>query len=222
MQRLSRIYTTIILGLIALLSFSFSLSAQSMSEDYRKMTVTRVINAPAERVWQALVGDYGEISNFSPFVYTSDYESGSLKGELGAERTCKFNAKGSRWSHERIVELDNENMRMKNVIIDAEKFPVDLDKTYAIYSVTDNGDGTCTAGYEFNFRTKPAFLGGLAAGSFKSSLNETLIGLDHYLATGEHVTGGSDNAKTVLKAYKKDGRYSDFVYSLVKMEGMAR
>ena len=222
MQRISRIYTTLILGLIALVSFSVSLSAQSMSDDYRKMTVTRVINAPAERVWQALVGDYGEISNFSPFVYASDYESGSLKGELGAERTCKFNAKGSRWSHERIVELDNENMRMKNVIIEAEKFPVDLDNTYAIYFVTDNGDGTSTAGYEFNFRTKPAFLGGMAAGSFKSSLNETLIGLDHYLATGEHVTGGSDNAKAVLKAYKKGGHYGDFAYDLVKMEGNAR
>ncbi|OAV45180.1 hypothetical protein A3850_012055 [Lewinella sp. 4G2] len=193
-----------------------------MSKDYRKMTITRVIDAPAERVWEALVGDYGEISNFSPFIYTSDYVSGSLKGAVGVERKCSFNAKGSRWTKERIAELDNENMVMKNVIIDAQKFPLDLDNSFAIYSVVDNGDGTSTAGYEFSFRTKPAFMGGMAASSFKSSLNETLIGLDHYLATGEHVTGGSANAKKVLKDYKQAGEYGDFKYRLVKMEGAAK
>lgn len=222
MQRAFKLYQPILFSLIALFSFSTSLSAQSMGKDYRKMTITRTINAPAERVWEALVGDYGEISNFSPFIYTSNYESGSLKGKLGAERKCSFNAKGSRWTKERIAELDNENMRMKNIIIDAAKFPLNLDNSFATYFVRDNGNGTSTAGYEFNFRTQPAFMGGMVTGSFKSSLNETLIGLDHYLQTQEHVTGGSENAKRVLKAYKKDGRYGDFKYQLVKMEGTAR
>ncbi len=221
MQRTSRIYSTLILAIIALLAFSTSLSAQSMADDYRKMVVRRTIKAPADRVWQALVGDYGEISNFSPFIYASNYENGSLRGTEGAERKCMFNAKGTQWSHERIVMLDNENMRMKNLIIDAQKFPLNLDNSYAIYSVTDNGDGTSTAGYEFNFRTKPAFMGGLAKGAFKKSLNETLIGLEHYLLTDERVTGGSDNAKSVLKAYKADDRYDNFMYSLEKMEGKA-
>lgn len=221
MQRISRVYTSIILTLIGLLAVGTSLSAQSMQENYRKMTVTRTIDAPADRVWQALVGDYGEIAHFSPFIYASGYENGSLKGTEGAERKCMFNAKGTQWSHERIAMLDNENMRMKNVIIDAQKFPLDLDNSYAIYSVTDNGDGTSTAGYEFNFRTKPAFLGGMAAGNFKKSLNETLIGLEHYLLTGERVTGGSDNAKAVLKAYKADDRYDEFSYALDKMAGEA-
>ncbi|WP_238749373.1 SRPBCC family protein [Neolewinella maritima] len=193
-----------------------------MAKDYRKMTITRTINAPAERVWAALVGDYGEISNFSPFIYTSNYESGSLKGEVGAQRKCSFNATGSRWTKEQIMELDDENMRMKNVIVEAQKFPLELDNTFATYFVVDNGDGTATAGYEFNFRTSPAFMGGLVTGSFKSSLNETLIGLDHYLATGEHVTGGSDNARRVLKLYKSDDRYGDFAYTLVKMEGKTK
>ncbi|WP_020566792.1 SRPBCC family protein [Neolewinella persica] len=219
MQRTSNFYSTLILSIIALLAFCTSLSAQSMADDYRKMVVKRTIKAPADRVWQALVGDYGEIAHFSPFIYASDYENGSLKGTEGAERKCMFNAKGSRWSHERIVMLDNENMRMKNLIIDAQKFPLNLDNSYAIYSVTNNGDGTCTAGYEFNFRTAPAFMGGLVVGSFKKSLNETLIGLEHYLLTSERVTGGSDNAKAVLKAYKADDRYDDFTYSLDKMEG---
>ena len=222
MQRSTNRATALLLTLIALLSTSFVLTAQSMSKDYRKMTITRTINAPADRVWEALVGASGEISNFSPFIYASDYVNGSLKGAVGVERKCHFNASGSRWTRERIAELDNEGMRMKNVILDANKFPLNTDNSYATYFVVDNGDGTATAGYEFNFRTSPAFMGGMVTGSFKSSLNETLIGLEHYLTTGEHVTGGSDNAKRVLKAYKADGRYGRFEYELIKMEGMAR
>ena len=62
-------------------------------------------------------------------------------------------------------------------------------------------------------------MGGLVTGSFKKSLNETLIGLEHYLLTGERVTGGSDNAAAVLKTYKKEDRYDNFQYSLDKKEG---
>lgn len=193
-----------------MLLLSFHLSSQHMAKPYKTIVVERQINASADRVWKALVLDYGKIADFSPFVYTSDYLEGSLKGELGARRKCAFNASGTRWSHEEIKAIDHENMEMKNVLIDAEKFPLDLDNTYALYYVRDNGDGTSTAGYEFNFRTKPAFMASLAKGAFRKSLNETLIGLDHHLMTGERVTGGSENAKQVLKAYKADGRYKEF------------
>jgi len=222
MQRTINFYSTLILTLIALLAISVSAAAQSMENNYQKMVIKRVIDAPADRVWQALVADYGEIAHFSPFIYASNYENGSLKGQKGAERKCMFNAKGTRWSHERIVAIDNTARRMKNVIIAAGKFPLNLDNTFAIYSVSDNGDGTSTAGYEFNYRTKPAFMGGMTVGPFKKTLNETLIGLEHYLLTGERVTGGSENAKTVLKAYKAAGTYKNFQYQLDKVKGTAR
>lgn len=198
-----------------------ALQSQSMEKPFRSMVVERQITAPAARVWEALVLDYGEISNFSPFVFTSAYEGGSLKGTVGAERKCNFNAKGTRWSHEQIREIDHENMRMINILLDAAKFPLNIDNSYAVYYVRDNGDGTSTAGYEFNFRTKPAFMGGLAQGAFKKSLNETLIGLEHYLVTGERVTGGSENASTVLKAYKSSGAYDDFTFRSEKRPGLS-
>ena len=62
-------------------------------------------------------------------------------------------------------------------------------------------------------------MGGLVTGSFKKSLNETLIGREHYLLTGERITGGLDNVKKVLKAYRANDRYGAFVYALRKMEG---
>ena len=197
--------------LFLLILFTAGLMGQSMDKKYRTIAIERQIEAPAERVWEALVADYGEISNFSPFIYTSNYLQGSLKGEVGARRKCAFNAKGTQWTHEEIREIDADRMLMKNVVIDAQKFPLDTDNSYATYHVRDNGDGTSTAGYTFHFRTKPAFLGLIARGSFKKSLNETLIGLEHYLETGEHVTGGSDNAERVIKAYRESGAYGNYV-----------
>ena len=201
------LFSTVFTLLLILSSQLPQAQAQSMSKPYKTVYVERVIQAPADRVWQAMVGDYGEISRFAPSIYASDYQSGSLKGVKGAERKCYFNEKQSQWSHERIARLDNDKREMKNVIVDAAKFPLDLDNSYAMYRVRDNGDGTSTASYEFNYRTSPGFMSGLVRGSFKKQLNETLIGLDHYLRTGEEVNGFSGNWDTIKKDYKKRGAY---------------
>lgn len=193
---------TIVAMVVMIMASTFSF-AQSMEKNFRTVHVKLKIDAPAERVWEAMVLDYGEISNFSPYIYTSNYESGSLKGKLGAERKCTFNEKGTQWSHERIADIDNENMVMRNIIIDAAKFPLNLDNSQAFYRVMDNGDGTSTASYEFQFRTKPAFMGFIAKGSFKKTLEGTLIGLKHYVETGEKVNGTIDNYKDIKENYEK-------------------
>lgn len=190
-----------ILALISMMSIN--VSAQSMEKKFRTVKVEMRINAPAKRVWEAMVLDYGEISNFSPYIYTSEYTNNSLKGELGAERKCNFNKKGTQWSKERIAEIDNENMVMRNVVIDGAKLPLNFDNSQAFYRVKDNGDGTSTASYEFQFRTKPAFLGIIAKGGFKKQMPGTLVGLKHYIETGERVTGGTDKYKEIKKKYPK-------------------
>ncbi len=177
--------------------------AQSMEKRFKTVHVALKINAPAERVWEAMVLDYGEISNFSPYIYTSEYTNGSLKGEVGATRKCNFNGKGTQWSKERIAEIDNKNMMMRNVVIDGAKLPLNFDNSQAFYRVKDNDDGTSTASYEFQFRTKPAFLALIAKGGFKKQMSGTLVGLRHYLETGERVTGGTDKYKEIKDNYPK-------------------
>lgn len=189
---------------IAVVLVSGLVSGQSMNKKYRTIKVETVINASAARVWEAMVLDYGEISNFSPYIYASNYENGSLKGKLGAERKCSFNKKGTRWTHEKIAEIDHENMVMRNIVIDAKKFPLNTDNSQAFYTVKDNGDGTSTAGYEFQFRTKPAFMGMFAKGSFRKTLAGTLIGLKHYIETGEKVNGVNGKYKEIKKKYPKE------------------
>ena len=80
-----------IFALAILMLIGTTSNAQSMEKNFKTLHVALKIDAPAERVWEAMVGDYGEISNFSPYIFTSNYERGSLKGELGAERKCYFN-----------------------------------------------------------------------------------------------------------------------------------
>ncbi|NQZ45326.1 MAG: SRPBCC family protein [Flavobacteriaceae bacterium] len=160
---------------MVVLFMGWTTQAQQMDKKFHTLHVSMKINASADRVWEAMVLDYGEISNFSPYIFASNYENGSLKGVEGAERKCFFNKKGSRWSHERIMAIDVKNKTMHNSIIDAQKFPLDLDNSQAFYRAKDNGDGTSTASYEFQFRTKPAFMGGRAKGKFKKTLEGTLI-----------------------------------------------
>lgn len=193
---------SIVFILIAIMVTTFTF-AQSMQKSFRTVHVELKINAPAERVWEAMVVDYGEISNFSPYIYTSEYTNGSLKGEVGAERKCNFNEKGTQWSKERIAAIDHQNMVMRNVVIDGAKLPLNFDNSQAFYRVKDNGDGTSTASYEFQFRTKPAFLGFIAKGGFKKQMSGTLVGLKHYIETGERVTGGTDTYKEIKGKYPK-------------------
>ncbi|AXT59225.1 SRPBCC family protein [Aquimarina sp. AD10] len=179
------------------------MTAQSMEKKFRTVKVEMKIDAPAERVWEVMVLDYGEISNFSPYIYTSEYTNGSLNGKLGAERKCNFNEKGTQWSKERIAEIDSENMVMRNLVIDGAKLPLNFDNSQAFYRVKDNGDGTSTASYEFQFRTKPAFLAIIAKGGFKKQMSGTLVGLKHYIETRERVTGGTNKYKEIKKRYPK-------------------
>ncbi len=190
----------ILLGLLSIY-FIGNIYGQSMSKKFRTIHVEMKINAPAERVWEAMVLDYGEISNFSPYVYTSEYTNGSLKGVLGATRKCNFNLKGTRWSHERIGDIDHENMTMRNVLFDGAKLPMNFDNSQVFYSVKDNEDGTSTAWYEFQFRTKPSFMGGIVKSSFKKQMSGTLIGLKHYIETGERVSGGNGKYDEIKDNY---------------------
>lgn len=177
--------------------------AQSMKKKFKTVKVELKINAPADKVWNAMVLDYGDISNFSPYIYSSNYENGSLKGVVGAERKCKFNKKGTQWSHERLAEIDHKNMVARNVVIGGAKLPLNFDNSQAYYRVKDNGDGTSTAVYEFQFRTKPAFLGGIAKGGFKKQMSGTLVGLKHYVETGEKVTPMNNKYEEIKDKYPK-------------------
>ncbi|MEL6562773.1 MAG: hypothetical protein AAFQ94_31680, partial [Bacteroidota bacterium] len=79
---------------------------------------------------------------------------------------------------------------------------LNMDNSFAYYRVKDNGDGTSTAMYEFRYRTKPGIMTKLVKGSFQKTLDGTLLGLKHYLETGEKVNPTTGNWKEVKKKYQ--------------------
>ncbi|MBV6644061.1 MAG: SRPBCC family protein [Cyclobacteriaceae bacterium] len=176
--------------------------AQKMDKKYKSIEVEIEINAPAEKVWNTMVKDYGAISNWSPYIYAASCENGSLQGVEGAERKCDLNENGSRWVHERIASIDDRKMEMRNIILDGAKFPLDKENTQAYYRVKDNGNGTSKASYLMEFRGKPAIMTGMMKGSFKKSLENNLKGLKHYVETGEEVTPANDRIKGIKDLYR--------------------
>ena len=173
--------------------------AQSMAKKFKVLDVERVMPFSAEKVWAAVALDYGKIAESHPRIVRSDYEAGSLQGELGAQRMCAFNDKGTQVLHEKIVDWDEENMTFVNMILEAKKFPLDEDNTRAIYKVTPIDANTSKLSMHMEFRTSPAFMGGMMKGSFEKLLNDYMIAVEHNIKTGEAVN--RDNFKDIRKQY---------------------
>ncbi|MFT4979282.1 MAG: hypothetical protein ACI8S6_005192 [Myxococcota bacterium] len=104
----------------ALFTASAPAQAQSMSKKHHTIVIEREMTHAAAEVWEAIAEDYGNIANTHPQIYASEYRSGSVHGELGAERSCSFDEEGKAWTYERIAEWDPEHMRFVNVITSSE------------------------------------------------------------------------------------------------------
>lgn len=174
--------------------------APAMTKNTQVVEVSVILDHPAEAVWQAVGVDYGRIADSHPKIVASNYVHGSLVGELGAERDCWFNEDGTQKLHERIVGFDSEEMVLTNRILETWRFPVDVDNSLGIYDVDDLGDGRSRFTVTFEFRTRPAMMGPMMKGAFRSLLHDYMIALDHHLETGETVNA------TNFKAIKKDSK----------------
>ncbi len=167
----------------------------------KKLTLSKVIPVEAQDVWRVVGEDYGAIAHSHPKIISSDYIDGSLKGGEGVERVCYFNEQETQYLKEKMVDFKPEEMTFTNQVFQAGKFPVDPEMTKAVYTVEDLGDGTSKLTFDMQFRTIPAFMGGLMKGQFKKLIEDYFVAIEHHVKTGENVT--KDNFKTIKKQYKK-------------------
>lgn len=182
--------------LLTLIGFSTSIKAQ---KKVRTFKVSRIIDVPANEIWKIVGEDYGAIANSHPKIIKSNYLNGSLKGGEGAERVCYFNADGSQYLKEKMVNYDPVNMTFVNTVFQAGKFPVDPDYTKAIYKVEDLGNGKSRVSFDMEFRTKPAIMGLLMKNQFKKLIRDYLISVEHLAKTGEKIN--VENFKKIKKQY---------------------
>ena len=184
---------SLMMAFFAFISFT-SLNAQKKAQSF---TVTKVINAPIDEVWAVVGEDYGAIANSHPRIVNSDYINGSLKAGEGAERVCNFNDSGTRYLHEKQINYTPESYTFKNQVFQAGKFPVDPDYTYAIYKLEAVDAQTTKFTFDMNYRTSPAFMGGMMKGKFKRLIEDYAIAIEHHVKTGEAVN--KDNFKSIKK-----------------------
>lgn len=155
----------------------------------RKVAVKRIIQRPVEEVWP-LLSDFANTHTYNPEVLSSRSINGKSSG-LGAVRRCEFDPQGNRWTQEEIVEFDEaERMYVLEIKDGPAKPPID--KVAVEMSATSAGPNetevTATArlsgwGVRQNLM---AWVGGFA---LRPVLGRVLAGLDHYLETGEKITG---------------------------------
>ncbi len=185
--------------IIIMAMVTLPLVAQDIQKKVKTFQVTKVLPFTAAQVWAVVAEDYGRIAHSHPKIIASEYLNGSLKGGEGAERVCYFNDKQTQYLKEKMVDYSPEQMRFTNTVYKAGKFPVDPASTRAIYSVRDLGNGTSELTFDMQFRTKPAFMGGMMKGAFKKLIADYFIAIEHHLTTGESVT--KDNFKQIKKNY---------------------
>ena len=169
----------------------------AMTKRTQEAVISSVLPFPAEQVWEAVAVDYGRIAESHPLIIRSDYRHGSLQGELGAERTCWFNAKGTRLLHEQIVDFDDEQMVMVNRVLEANGFPLDPDNTLGTYRIEPIDENSSRITMEMQFRAKPGVMTRPMVRQFEGLISDYFIALEHHLATGEAVT--QDNFEAIAK-----------------------
>lgn len=192
------------LGLVIVVLFFQGIFAQEKPKKTQHFVVSHIIKAPIDKVWKVVGEDYGAVAYSHPKIVSSNYVNGSLKGGEGAERVCNFNEKGTKFLKEKMINYDPENYTFKNVLYQAGKFPVNPDYTYAIYKIEKIDDDTSRFVFDMTFRTKPAFMGSIAKGSFKKLIADYAIAIEHNVNTGEKVT--KDNFRAIKKEYKRSSK----------------
>ena len=82
--------------LLVFFAFNFSV-AQNTDKKTHSFEVKRVINAPADKVWEIVGEQYADIANSHPGVVKSEYIGESTAPGEGCERVCFFNLGDDWW-----------------------------------------------------------------------------------------------------------------------------
>ena len=198
-QSKKRIMKTIskIAMLVATVLIALSATAQKKSVDF---TIVRVIEAPADKVWAVVGEDFGAIANSHPKIVSSEYVEGTLQAGEGAMRQCNLNESGSKYLKEKQINYDPANRSFDVQVYHVGGLPMDMDVKPSNFKVVPIDDNSCKLVLDMHFRTKPAFVGSLAKGKFKSQMADYALAVEHHVTTGEVVN--KENFKRIKKERK--------------------
>ena len=158
-----------------------------------------IIKLPAEKVWKLISKDYGSVQNYADQVHKSEYLEGYNEGGENCERICYLNAEKTTYYKEKMVQVNDENMSYTNIMTEVGKLPIIPGVSKTVFAVKPSSNTTCALIAHSEYRTKPAMMGAIFKGKFKSTMNDYLISVAHHAKTGEVVT--KTNFKQIKKAF---------------------
>lgn len=174
---------TYLILLIGLISFKFS-NAQEMERKKPNIQATYeiVINAPIDKVWQALAVDYGGIGKWASGVNHVVEFSGE---GITAKRFCSISASGFNDTRERIIRFEPENFYFEYELYEGlpgfVKYSINKDQLVA--------EGNKTRWISSNDMRVGGFFGltmkWMMRGQLKKVLQQKAEELKHFIETGK-------------------------------------
>ena len=153
-----------------------------------KLTLSRTIQAPADRVWDILA-DFGGVQNFHPMVDTSPITNGQNTG-LGAERRCEL-YNGTKVNE----EITSFNPGRRNIGITVNQPDAPITAMTGEFTVTPRGDSSCEV---LAIMAYDLIDGALAKeqidglrGMMEGAVESVLKGLDDHAVTGAIIGNGA-------------------------------
>ena len=186
---------TIISSFTIMLLWSSLLHAQKIQQ----FAVTEVVYAPAEAVWEVIADDYGSIAYYHPRILNSAYANTRPETGEGIERISFFNKSGTRFLREKQVEYDAQNYTFKNLFLNAGKFPLDPENTFAVYQIIPVDETTSKIVFEMSYRTRFVLTGRILEATFKKLIRDLAIAVEHNFNTGDVID--RSNYKLMKKQY---------------------
>lgn len=173
-------------GLILwLISLTFDLSAK---DKFKTFTVTHVIQAPIDQVWEKLGEDFANVSNAHHGFASSSFIDGSTQAGEGAMRICYLNDGQSRFIKEKQINYDPAHYTFVAEVIEGKGLPLASGTNIATYQLTPIDENSCTLTIQVKMRTDPVIFSTLFSGKYQNWMEKYAIGLHHHVRTGETIT----------------------------------
>lgn len=145
------------------------------------------INAPIEKVWH-VISDIGAIQKYSPDVLRSYCTSDKKKG-VGVTRHCDLTSGVT--LEERVIGWNKMDM-LAIEIYKGEGILLRLLKSLVVKIILLSDNNFTEVTQIMEYKIKNGILGNLLRGFVEKSLDKsnrhTLVGLKHYIETGEEIT----------------------------------
>lgn len=184
------------LSILTMMSFK-TLKSEKMKK-VQSYTTSVKIQLPAKKVWNLISKDYGNVHNYADQIHTSEYIGGYKEGSENCERVCYLDPKKTTYYREKMTDVDNQNMSYTNTMIEVGKLPIVPGISKTFFNVNSLSENSCELIANSEYRTKPAIMGILFKGKFKSTMTDYLISVASYAETGVPVT------KENFKSLKRD------------------